>query len=300
MIDKSSGEAGTDSQGGREDCATRGDAVSPEAVQARPRGGLGFRLTGRDLSILEFVNDMKFANLETIHLRFFGQTRDGGKSKSTWWARERIAALRSLGLLRAVRIYTEGQSYVVATPLTYQILATMKPERLHAKPLEAIDIRSFEHDKRILYSRVALELGGRAREWFSERRLKSEQMFEGEGREIAREYQPDAIYTNAKGERVAFELELSFKSRERYSRKFERFHALRRDDEAPFKNCLVVASTPPMYRLLRDVMRRTVGADNPRFRLIAFDELVRPLGVVVPGLVAKAQAEPPPELEEGL
>lgn len=279
------------------------EQVVPVAEVAKPRArvssGFGVRITSRDLEILEFVNDMKFANLEVLHLRFFSRPRGGGTSKSTWWARERIQALRSLGLVKPVRIYTEGQSYFVATDLAFHILSSMKPERLHAKPLESIDIRSFEHDKRILYSRVALELGGRAKEWFSERRLKSEQMFEAEGRDIGREYQPDAIYTNAKGDRVAFELELSFKSRERYEKKFRTFDSLFRYDNKPlFKNCLIVASTAPMYRLLKGVLRKTVG-DSERFRLVSFEELVKPIGVVVPGAVARAQAEPELDLTEG-
>jgi hypothetical protein len=275
-----------------------GPAGSEESVPARvvTRAQVlpGLRLTARDLEILEFINDMRFANLETIHLRFFGTTRTGEKSKSTWWARERIQHLRKYQLIRAVRYYTEGQSYFVTTAITHLILQGKRPERIHPTPLETIDNRSFEHDKMILYSRVMLELSGRARDWQSERWLKAESSLAGTSESLSREMQPDAIYTNKRGEKVAFELELSTKSRERYKRKFSAVSTnfqLLIYSEQPFSRCLIVAGSKPLFKFLREILDAEVGRENGRFLLTTFESLMRPLRE--PAAVASVGAEHP-------
>lgn len=265
--------------------------------------GEGKRLTGRDFEVLEFINDMRFAGLDSIHPLFFGrQKRSGEKSRSSWYARERVLVLRRLGMLRTVRVYTEGQSYYVATDLGVRALQGYRVSRIHPKALSGIDIRSFEHDKRIVLCRAALELGGRALNWRGERYLKAQAMYEASSN-IVRPYQPDAIYTSSAGAEIAFELEHSFKSKERYQEKFERYAAdIRYEKNLPFQKCLFVATTENMKRLLIDVMKRSVG-EREIFKVVSFEEVVRPLveaygpfrslgnnGVMVPGERGDADA----------
>jgi hypothetical protein len=258
--------------------------------------GEGKRLTGRDFEVLEFINDMRFAGLDTIHPLFFGRKkRSGEKSRSSWYARERVLVLRRLGMLKTVRVYTEGQSYYVATDLGVRALQGYRVSRIHPKALGGIDIRSFEHDKRIVLCRAALELGGRSLNWRGERLLKAQAMYE-DNQNIGRPYQPDAIYTSSSGAEVAFELEHSFKSKERYQEKFERYVAdIRYEKKCGFEKCLFVATTENMKRLLIDVMKKSVG-EREIFKVVSFEEVVRPLvdaygpfrslgenGVMVPG-----------------
>jgi hypothetical protein len=254
----------------------------------------GLRLTDRDIDLLEFINDMRFVNLTAVHLRFFSQTRDAVKSKSSWWARERLSLLQRNQLINPCRVYTEGQSYYLVTALGVSILNSKRPIRVHAQAIERIDIRSFEHDKMILMSRIALELGGRADNWESERYLKAHSSFEGSKRSLSREFQPDAIYTNRHGEQVAFELELSFKSKERYRRKIQTFSRLEYERNPVFRRCLMVAASKPMQRLLKELVEEITGetdqTKDPKFKVTLYEDMVQPLmEKIVPDLRPKVR-----------
>ena len=52
-----------------------------------------FRMTSRDLDILEFILEMKFSTIEDIHSNFFKFTKDGEQSSCLRWARERVSNL---------------------------------------------------------------------------------------------------------------------------------------------------------------------------------------------------------------
>ena len=62
-------------------------------IERKVRSTRGFRLTDRELDILEFVLEMKFSTLEELHAKFFKVTKWGSTSNSLIWARQRIFQL---------------------------------------------------------------------------------------------------------------------------------------------------------------------------------------------------------------
>lgn len=227
------------------------------------------KITERDLNILEFIGDMKFSDLDSIYQKFFSQTKLG-TSKSNWWARERMGLLKKHGLISSVRILFSSDSYFLVTELGYKVLCQMRPSESFVRPLLEIDIRTFEHDRCVLTSRLALEKSGRALKWMSERRLKSESAFL---KGLPRQYQPDAIYWNKFGEPVAFELENSEKTKSRYEKKVRKYVEIMRDFEKTdqfFKRTLFVVRKNSVNKQLTEMTSRYQGL----FLVTSFEELV--------------------------
>ncbi len=213
------------------------------------------QLTKRDLEILEFVLEMKFSDLKTIHQKFFTVTKSGHKSVSDWWARERVGLLKKHGFLTAKRISFSGTSYFLATQLAQMALSNMCEGRSFVQPLDEIDIRTFEHDRLVIEARCALERLGRATKWYSERRLKSEQYLT---LGLARRYQPDAIYVNKLNEPVAFELEIAPKTIDRYEEKIRKYLEIIRSKKG-FRAVLFVTKNDSVFNTLSELTRRYQG-----------------------------------------
>lgn len=231
------------------------------------RGALGFRLTPREIELLEFVLDQKFASRDALYVRFY----QGETSKSSRYAVERLQLISKHGFLRAQRVYTEFTTYYLALPLTRDLLSQLRPERTISAPSEFIDLRTFEHDKRVTMCRIAREKKGEVTDWLSERRLKQE-WTAANGYRLAREYMPDAIFTNRLGSRVAFELELAAKTRERLAKKVSRFLEVMKSPDGAFSRTLFVASTETVYQLLLSVTRPYPEL----FKVQRYEEIVPP------------------------
>lgn len=237
--------------------------VAPGDGMARRRG-LGFRLTSREFELLEFVLDQKFAGLDALYPKFF----QGAESRSERYAAERVQLLRRHGFLRAERVYTRPELFYAVTPLAHDVLQAQRPGRRLIDPIQAIDHRTFEHDWRVTQCRAYRERDGHARDWVSERRLKSDwALIRGK---LSREYCPDGIYTNRRGERVAFELELAPKTKARHNRKISRFLDAMRDGEGPFQRTLFVACDESVKRTLEALTRPY----PEQFRVMSFSEVV--------------------------
>lgn len=235
--------------------------------QSSKRNTLGFRLTPREVELLEFVLDQKFASRDALYFRFY----QGTDSKSSRYAVERLQLLSKHGFLRAQRVYTELSTYYLALPLTRDLLSQLKPERAFSEVTQTIDLRTFEHDKRVTLCRVVREKKGEVTHWLSERRLKQE-WTAANGYRLAREYMPDAIFTNRAGGRVAFELELASKTRERLAKKVSRFLEVMKSPDGAFSRTLFVACTEPVYQLLLSVTRPYPEL----FKVQRYEEIVPP------------------------
>ncbi len=213
---------------------------------------------------------MKFADLEVLHQKFFAVTQSGERSKSDWWARERLRLLKQHGFLNSKRLNFSGKGYYLATDLAHTVLTNMRSQRSFVRPLAEIDLRTFEHDRLIIAARLALETAGRAVNWASERRLKSESALTAG---LPRMYQPDAIYWNKHGEPMAFELEISGKARARYEIKIRKYlEVIRRSEgaEGGFRGVLFVVHNAGVFELLTELTRRFEG----KFKIEKFDNLV--------------------------
>lgn len=225
---------------------------------------LGFRLTAREIELLEFVLDQKFAARNVLYLRFY----QAKGSKSSRYAEERLQLLTKHGFLHAKRIYTEPMIVYLASDLAHSIVASLRPERTVSKPTLEIDLRTFEHDKRVTLCRALREKNKEISNWLSERRLKQEWTI-ANGYRLTREYMPDAIFTNRAGSKVAFELELAPKTRERYAKKVSRFLEVMKSPDGAFKRTLFVACSEPVYQMLLSVTR-----PYPEFKVSKFSEIV--------------------------
>ncbi len=186
---------------------------------------LGLHLTERDLEILGFLLEMKFATVKDLQRKFFRKRKDGNQSTSEWYTRERMRLLFKHRLVNSVRFRFTDYKYFVATKSAFDILeGQLKSDGCYTKPLRKVDIRTFEHDSLVMKLRLLLEETEEIRNWQSERSLKR-QLF-AENLHLIRDYIPDGIYENQHGERVAFELELTMKSKEKYRQKLAKYHKI--------------------------------------------------------------------------
>ena len=183
-----------------------------------------------------------------------------------------MSLLKRHGYLKSARVSFSGTSYYLATDLAHTALITLANSsgRSFVRPLHAVDIRTFEHDRLVMEARLALESEGRARDWLSERRLKSEAALSFG---LAREFQPDAIYRNKFSESVAFELEISVKSRERYQDKIRKYVEVMREHEGldkGLKGVLFVTVHENVFKTLTELTERYGG----KFRIERLEALL--------------------------
>lgn len=186
---------------------------------------IGFRLTDRDVAILKFIWEQKFASLEMLYFAFFDRRGSLSEAlpKNLWVTRQRVALLRKLGFLESVRVYVEPQALYCLTFDGYQILRNREELIQEVQPLRSIDFRYFEHDRRISMCRVALQRSGKAKEWYPDRLIRRSKSFPHEKGfyPLPTSILPDAIFLNQNGDRIALELELTPKKNPATSRKSE-------------------------------------------------------------------------------
>lgn len=227
-----------------------GEVVAAVRAPRRLSSARGFRFVERDLDILEFTLQMKFADLELLHEKFFSVTNHGQASSSVTWARQRIQNLLKSGLLEKVDLVFR-RPLLTVTQKGYFYLQNCRPLDDRPRPLLSVDGKTFEHDRLVSRVRIALEKSREATSWTSERAL-----FESEtvSKILTADYRPDGIYTDAMGRRVAFELELSRKSKERYSQKIRRYIQLMTGSEKnfrPFSAVHYLVQKPQVFEILK-------------------------------------------------
>ena len=198
-------------------------AVEPAKKKERgPQAGSDFRLTDRDLGIIGFLLDQKFASLEQLYFRFFDarkQVTDPLPS-NLHVTRQRLSVLRRAGFISTIKVYSEAKSLYLLTGQGFQVFQTRFPHDAYALPAKDVDFRSYEHDTKINDCRVAIEKTGKVMKWFSERRLRM-QGFESQFsyQKLPKEIVPDGLFISSKGERIAFEIETSPRKKIRYDEK---------------------------------------------------------------------------------
>jgi hypothetical protein len=181
----------------------------------------GIQLTERDLDILAFLLEMKFATVKELQHKFFRKLKDGKLSSSEWYARERMRLLWKNGLVETVRFRYTDYKYFIATELAFEILeGNIERAGRIARPIRQIDIRTFEHDAMLMKLRLYLEDTESVRNWKSERVIKRDLFFQGN---LARDYVPDAVFMNESGDTVAYELERTMKSKRDYREKINKY-----------------------------------------------------------------------------
>ncbi len=139
--------------------------------------------------------------------------------------------------MKAHKIESDKITYYTATFKAYYALSTVHPERAITKPIGGFDQRTFSHDKMVCKCRLDLEDVLKVSSWLSDRKLKSSSELSGG---LSSVHVPDAIYTLPSGQRVAFELEISRKSKARYLDKIRKYVSVLRSQDSTKKKFDVV------------------------------------------------------------
>ena len=207
-------------------------------------------LTSRDFEIISFVCEMKFASIDDIYEKFFKKLKDGSESKSMWWARERITELYKHGYISRIYSFNERKAYYLGTKKGYYELIKSYPAVIPTRPVESINFNTFEHDKLLMSLRLKMEKTNECSKWVSDRTLSQ---FPDLCPSMDKSYLPDAIYTTAEGEKVAFELEISRKAKKRYHEKIQSYVKclrLNKDSLSIFKKVIFFVIHEPVKLLL--------------------------------------------------
>lgn len=209
------------------------------------RSRVRVELVERDLRVLEFILDMKFAGCAEVFEKFFSRVHDGEVlAASHAWTRKRLRQLTQGGFLRAGVGVSGGASVYFATFKAYYALASVYPDRVFPKPTGGLDLRTFVHDRELLAVRMEYERLASNAVWVSDRRLK--QGFASD-LGLSGVYVPDGLMELPNGSVIALELEIAMKSRERYRDKVARYVRLIRDSRAKPRGLRKV-----VYRCLRE------------------------------------------------
>lgn len=177
-------------------------------------------LTERDLEVLEFIVDMKFASVEDVFRKFFKVTLNSEAARSDEWARKRLFQLEQGQFLKAHKVQQDKVTFYTATLKSYYALINFYPDRPFTKPVGGFDHRIFIHDKLVLKCRLDLEERLGVTSWLSDRKLKAYPDLAGG---LSHAHIPDAIYKTSSGASVAFELEIARKSKSRYQDKLKKY-----------------------------------------------------------------------------
>ena len=244
-------------------------------VLSRRSNALSFRLTDRDLEILGFLLDQKFASLEQIYFRHFDvrSSPSDPMPKGLHVTRQRLQILKRAGLISTERVFSESRSLYLMTSFGFQTFQSKRPSEAYAKPMASVDFRNFEHDTKVNDCRIALERTGKVMKWISERRVRIEG-FQSQfsGLELPETIVPDGVLVSSKGERIAFEIEASPREKRRFVQKKEAYEWVMEGKNPLFHKVIWTATTTPLQTVLRDVVK-----DDSRFILESYDHFLRKL-----------------------
>lgn len=178
-------------------------------------------LSHRDLEVLEFIIDMKFASLAEVFEKFFSHVgSDQTVTSSTEWARKRLRQLEAAGLLGADYGIGLRERVYFATQKGYYAVNSISPEKMLVKPTGSLDLRTFVHDRELLLVRLEYERKYENLVWISDRKLR-----QGQGPKLgfSARYVPDALVEIPGLGNVALEIEIAIKSKARYRGKIQSY-----------------------------------------------------------------------------
>lgn len=217
---------------------------------------VSFRLTERDVEILGFLLEQKFASLEQLYFRFFDAREKvtDPLPPNLHVTRQRLQILKRAGLVASQRVFSEPRSLYLLTSLGFQIFRSRRPHDAFAPPMRSVDFRNYEHDTKVNDCRIAIERTGKVMRWLPERRLRM-QGFESQfsWAELPKELVPDGIFISSKGERIAFEIETTPRKKSRYEEKRDGFLSVMRGSSPLIHRVFWVGFTDRIFSDLREV-----------------------------------------------
>ncbi len=182
-------------------------------------------LSERDLEVIQFILEMKFASFDNLHLRFFANAISARNEGGFHYAKKRLLRLERAKFIKATYSFSHSAKYYIATYKSYYALKQIKPDWSAVKPRKGFDQRTFEHDLDVCSARLLIEEKGLGSSWCSEKKLKSSPEFTSG---LSSLYIPDAIYVDHGQRKVAFEIEIATKAKSRYVDKIKRYVNLMR------------------------------------------------------------------------
>lgn len=250
----------------------RGDAPKKREVQPsffrRRLKSPTVEIVERDLEVLDFILDMKFATAIDIYERFYARSFNESPSPNqTRWVKYRLMQLERSGFLRAFASFGKKETLYVTTPKAYYTLNSVYPSQTRPKPSIGIDIRTYSHDRELLLLRLNYERIHQDVCWVSDRRLRQNlgETFGLHGSDV-----PDAIVTLPEVGLVAIELEIALKARSRYKEKIAKYVRLIRDPR-PNSDGLKRVIYHCLKKQVLDVLREETRIFGSIFEVIKTD-----------------------------
>ncbi len=250
-------------------------ALIPEATDysTRKMSSKTLTLTTRDLEVIEFIIEMKFAAIEDVFEKFFKVLQDQTQAKSTLWTRKRLLQLEQGKFLKAHKLHQEKTTYYTATFKGCYALSNICPEKTICKPIGGFDSRTYGHDKTVLKCRLALESQWNVTNWISDRKLKTFPDFAGG---LSNQYVPDGIFTTQSGQKVAFELEIARKAKSRYQDKIRKYVSHMRASDVTTRRFETVLFVCPKQTVC-DLLFKETRIYGKLFKVVTMQEFIAEL-----------------------
>ncbi len=173
-------------------------------------------LSHRDLSIIEFLNEMGPCTMQILAVRFFSFLSSPNPQTRLRVTRRRIEKLKTQALVKQIKAFRKEPLYV-ATGKGVKYLSYLKESTL--KPAKNLTPDLY-HSMQICWSRIVMEKMGSITHWRSERRLHFEDK-PLQQQKLNHSYIPDGLYTRADHSFILFEMETTQKSISRMKERIE-------------------------------------------------------------------------------
>lgn len=223
-------------------------------ITKRTRRSKKVELTDRDLEILRFVLEMKFSSAEQVFTKFFRKTRAKEDARSSAWAVKRLQQLDHAGFLKAMHSFSKRIRLFTVTYKGYYAVKQVYSGSFLVKPSGFFDQRTYLHDSSMIELRNLLEIDEHVVSWLSDRLLRSyPELTSG----LTGNNVPDAIYTTPGLEKVALELEIAQKGKEKYREKIRRYLSILRSQETqrPFSKVRFICAKENVRKILENETR---------------------------------------------
>lgn len=228
-------------------------------------------LTERDLSVLYFIFQMRFATSQQIMRACFSETRQGVARTSDLYIKRRLAKLVEAKFLSTGRPPVGGAQkyYYQVTRLSISVLEAKGYQTL-VNQVPKFRTQDFDHDSHVTDCRINLEKSARAKDWVPEFQIKAHH---NAFAKLPAKYIPDGLFINKLGELTAFEMEIARKAKTRYEDKVQKYVDLIRtqfDEPIKFKKVLFIAKNKDVFTLLTDLTK----IYSEYFRVESFDSIL--------------------------
>ncbi|MBI5748063.1 MAG: hypothetical protein HZA00_02980 [Nitrospinae bacterium] len=145
--------------------------------------------------MLKYILEQKFLSRDQI-IRWFYKSKDANK---------RLWEVGLAGYLKKAPVVLNSKDHFLIKSHGLRALAERGTNGI--RPASSIDIRFYFHDRTVTDLRLLFESIGLARDWKSEKVLRSE---------LGALKVPDGVFLSPAGKKIAFELELTPKENSRY------------------------------------------------------------------------------------